>query len=411
MATGCQPGVLVALARCREVQKFLYKWPRTYSLGYEALNIWDLIDSRQILLWGLAAVAGYNFILWFHDWNLSHHFRKKLSEAPALSCTPRVSALVAAWNEQFQIDNHIRSFLALNYSNIELILCAGGTDDTLQRAQRYEGGCITVLEQCPGEGKQRALARCLQHASGDIIYLLDADCVYLDSALTRLLMPLVEEGEQVATGSTCPLAEQSDKILPTYLFALETVWTARQPMHIQGLQGANTAITRRALDKINGLDFAAPTGTDYLLAQRLIKSGIAIRYVSTSIIPTEYPRTIRTYLRQRSRWLRNLLIHGLHHKSRRDVWATVRTISVGGLMLLMPLSIFVLGNIALVIWFLLAAHALTSKIRYVLFTTQLYQRRLSIRMLVSLVPLTLIDFLAWTLPLFDLASARRRKKW
>lgn len=375
------------------------------------MNIWNFLDNRQILLWGLAAVTVYNLYLWQLDRKLADHFRKKLAIVPELARTPKVSALVAAWNEQCQIDTHIRSFLALNYPDIELILCAGGTDDTLQRAQRYAGECVTVLEQCPGEGKQRALARCFKRASGDIIYLIDADCVFVDAALMSLLAPLVEEGEQVATGSIRPLDEQSDKILPTYLFALETAWNARQPIHIKGLQGANTAITRQALDKIDGLDFAAPTGTDYLLAQHLIKSEIAIRHVSTSVVPTEYAQTIRTYLRQRSRWLRNLLIFGLHHKSRKDVWATVKTMTLGVLMLMMPLSIFVFGSTMLVIWILLAAHALISKIRYVLFTSQLYQQRISIRMIASLVPLTLIDFLAWAMPILDLTTARRRAKW
>jgi cellulose synthase/poly-beta-1,6-N-acetylglucosamine synthase-like glycosyltransferase len=349
--------------------------------------------------------------LWHRDKKLADHFQEKILTVPALSRTPKVTALVAAWNEHEHIDSHIRSFLGLAYPKIELILCAGGTDDTLQRAQRYAGEHVMVLEQYPGEGKQRALARCFQHATGEIIFLTDADSVYVDTALTRLLIPLVEEGEQVVTGSKRPLDEQSDKLLPNYLFASEVVWNARQPVYIKGLQGANTAITRQALNRINGLDFPARTGTDYLLAQRLIRYGIAIRHVSTSVVPTDYPQTIQAYLRQRSRWLRNLLIHGLYYRSKEDVWMTVKTIIIGMLMLVMPLSVFIFGRTALIAWFLLAAHAIMCKVRYVLFMAQIYDCKLSLWMFTSLVPLTLIDFVAWTMPIIDLTSARKREKW
>jgi cellulose synthase/poly-beta-1,6-N-acetylglucosamine synthase-like glycosyltransferase len=189
------------------------------------------------------------------------------------------------------------------------------------------------------------------------------------------------------------------------------VWNARQHPYIKGLQGANTVITRQALDQIKGLDFPARTGTDYLLAQRLIKAGIEIRYISTSIVPTEFPNTIGAYLRQRSRWLRNLLIHGLHQKSKEDVLVTVKTMAIGTLMLMMPLTIFILGSTALMVWFLFAAHAVICKIRYVLFMARLHQRKISVRMMASLAPLAFIDFVAWTMPILDLTSTRRREKW
>lgn len=375
------------------------------------MNIWNFWDSGQILLWGLSAVAGYNLYLWQQDKKLADRFQKRILAVPDLSRTPKVTALVAGWNECDYIDAHIRSFLELNYPNIELVLCVGGTDDTLPRAQRYAGDSVIVLEQCPGEGKQRALARAFERASGDIIYLIDADCVYVDAALKKLLSPLVEEGEQVATGSIRYLDEQSDKILPTYLSAVEAMWNARQPKYIKGLQGANTAITRRALEQINGLDFPARTGTDYLLAQRLIRGGIAIRQVSTSIVPTDYPETIRAYMHQRSRWLRNLLIHGWHNKSKGDVWVTVKTMIIGVFMLMMPLTIFIFGKNALMVWFLLVVHAILSRIRYILFMTRFYHRKTSARMIASLVPLTLIDFVAWAMPMLDLTTSRRREKW
>src|SRR5687768_5466499 len=88
-----------------------------------------------------------------------------------------VSILVAAWNEAEHIDDLIASCLRWAYPRKELVLCAGGADDTLRRARRWEGAGVRVLEQLPGEGKQGALERCLREATGEIIVLTDADCV------------------------------------------------------------------------------------------------------------------------------------------------------------------------------------------------------------------------------------------
>jgi cellulose synthase/poly-beta-1,6-N-acetylglucosamine synthase-like glycosyltransferase len=360
---------------------------------------------------GLVGIGLYNWRLWRHDKTLATQQRDSRSSAPVLSRTPKVSVLVAAWNEQAHIDAHIRSFMALQYPQIELIICAGGSDDTLARARHYACPTIIILEQQAGEGKQRSLARCFEYASGEIICLTDADCLYTDEALIRLLEPLVEDGEQAATGVSRPLDTQAHKLLPDYVWASDVFAGAHSPQYSAGLLGRNAAMTRQALERSGGLGFTAQTGTDYQLARRLIDSGVAIRYVGNSIVPTEYPETLSVYRRKQSRWLRNLLIYGRRYQAQRDVYLTVRTIATGALMLLSPLTALVFGRSVLVIWALLVAHATASKLRYLAFTARLYRRAVSARLIAGLIPLTLIDFVIWALPILDLFSVKRRNQW
>jgi poly-beta-1,6-N-acetyl-D-glucosamine synthase len=367
--------------------------------------------AGKLLAAGLVGVGAYNWCLWLRDRALAARLRDERSHVPALTRTPKVSALVAAWNEHDHIDAHIRSFLVLPYPDIELILCAGGADDTLERARRYASARVIVLEQRPGEGKQRALARCLEHAAGEIIYLTDADCRYVGDALARLIAPLVEDGEQASTGGSRPLDEQTSRLLPNYLWASDVVASVRNSTYSEGLLGRNAAVTRAALERSGGLNFVAHTGTDYHLARRLIGSGIAIRYVGESVVPTEYPETLGVYRRKQSRWLRNLLLYGPRYGATRDVRATLRTIATGVLMLLAPLMALVVGSGALVLWSLLLTQAVCAKLRYILFTARLYQWPIPLRPLAGLVPLTLIDFVVWALPIFDLLSARWRDQW
>ncbi len=367
--------------------------------------------AGKLLFIGLAGVGIYNWRLWQRDRALAVRLRNERPSVPALSRTPQVSALVAAWDEHDHIDAHICSFLALHYPDVELILCAGGTDDTLARARRYANERVIVLEQQPGEGKQRALARCLERASGEIIYLTDADCIYVEEALIRLLAPLVEEGEQVATGGSRPLDEQAGKLLPSYLWASDVVSSAHRPIYADGLLGRNAAITRQALDGGGGFDFPARTGTDYQLAQRLLRGGCVIRYVGGSVVPSEYPETLSTYRRKQSRWLRNLLIHGSRYRAKRDVYVTLRTVATGLAMVFAPLAALVFGGGVLAPWLLLVAHAASSKLRYMLFTAWLHRRPVSIRLIAGIVPLTLIDFAIWALPILDLFDPKRREQW
>ncbi len=360
---------------------------------------------------GLLAVAGYNWHLWQRNRALATTQREAPAPLPQLARTPQVSVLVAAWNEREHIAAHIQSFLALNYPHCELILCAGGSDGTLEIAQRYASPRVIVLEQQPGEGKQSALARCMALARGEIIYLTDADCRYRDAALIHLLAPLINAGEQVATGASCPLEEQTDKLLPAYLWAADTFVAAHAPPYTRGLLGRNTALTHQAIVQSGGLDFSAPTGTDYQLAQRLLASGIAIRYVAASVVPTEYPERLPIYQRKRSRWLRNLLRYGPRYGAWADLRATLTTVASGAVMLLAPFSTPLLGNVVLLPWLLLLAHAYCAKLRYIHFAALLHQQPVRLKLLLGLIPLTLIEFGIWVTPVFDLLRRGRSNRW
>lgn len=364
-----------------------------------------------ILLSALSAVTVYNLYLWQHDTELADKLRNKISSVPVLSCTPKVSALVAAWNEHDHIDDHILSFVALTYPDIELILCAGGTDDTLERARFYASTRVIVLEQRDGEGKQAALARCLERASGEIIYFTDADCIFVEEALIRLLAPLINGHEQATTGTSRPLNQQLNRVLPYYLWASDVAYSIHSPMYGTGMLGRNAAVTRQALERSGGLAFTAATGTDYQLAQRLLRCGTAICQVAPSIVPSKYPETLNEYRLRRSRWLRNLIIYGSRYGSKRDVLVTTRTLAIGALMIITPFVSIIVGKSVLLLWTILFVHAVISKIRYLFFTESLHKQPIPPRLLPSLIGLTFVDFVIWTLPILDLFDTKRREKW
>lgn len=367
--------------------------------------------AGKLLFIGLAAVSARNWQLWQDDRVLAEKIRAERTQLPELKRTPKINVLVAAWNESSHIETHLRSFLDLSYPDIELILCAGGTDDTFERALRYTDERITIIKQHPGEGKQHSLARCFELAKGEIIYLTDADCVYSQEPFLRLIAPIINEGEQVTTGTSRPLDEQLNKLLPIYLWTSDIVANYHSPYYIKGLLGRNAAMSRQALDKIGGLNFEAVTGTDYQLAQRLLASGFSIRHVKDSIVPTEYPENFKMYQRKQSRWLRNLLIYGKKFNALQDVQASQRTVLTGIIMLFLPLTVLLFGLKLLILWFWLLTYAVLSKIRYLFFTDILCERPVHFKIILCLFPLTIVDFYVWSWTLVDLFTSVRREKW
>ncbi len=376
----------------------VHKHPRVYNiLGLLAL--------------GLAGVAGYNWRLWRRDRALADWLRSERAPIPALSRAPQVSALVAAWNEAEQIDAHIQSFLALAYPNVELVICAGGADDTLARARRYAGERVTVLEQRSGEGKQKALARCYECAAGELIYLTDADCRFDDEALARLVAPIVNEGEQVTTGGSRPLDEQAGQLLPFYVWSTEVFSAAHYPKYLDGLLGRNALLTRSAIERSGKLQYEAATGTDYHLARRLIAEDIAIRNVTESIVETIYPETFGLYWRKQSRWIRNLLLYGGQYQAYHQVASTLRSAALGAGMLLLPFFSIGLGFGPGTLWLILVFHSFCAKVRYLRFAARLYRQQISSKHTIALFPITLFEFVIWVTPVLQLLSEKQRKQW
>ncbi len=128
----------------------------------------------------------------------------------ALPLLPTFTAIVAAWNEESNLNRHILSFKSLERSDCELIISAGGTDGSYAIAKSFAGPNIKVLEQLPGEGKQRALQNCLESASHELLYFTDADCDFDARAISYYLRsaPIADHSSDHGRLSPSPSADR-----------------------------------------------------------------------------------------------------------------------------------------------------------------------------------------------------------
>jgi glycosyltransferase involved in cell wall biosynthesis len=328
---------------------------------------------------------------------------------------PLVSVLVPAWNAAATLDRCLASLLAIDHPPSEVILCAGGNDGTWEIAERIaetHPRRITLIAQRAGEGKQGALRDCLARARGDILYLTDADCVVPPDTLQRLTKVVTDGQADAATGGYEPFPEQVDDPWVRHQWATLSPGNRGGSAEARGLMGRNSAVSRAAAEAAGGLQEAVPIGTDYHLARTLLQAGRRIRFVPAPV-QTHYPEGLRPYVRQQSRWLRNILIHGPRFAAWNQVYAVVRTIGLGWSLLLWPLSWRWTRRPGAAVWLL----TLTWMVRV------RHHRQRNLEREEGLQPAgmwvawcratvyTAADIIAWAYPVVDLARPGRRLRW
>ena len=139
-----------------------------------------------ICFWGaisviLFAYFGFPLLLYI----TANLLRKRVRKAPFL---PKISLIIAAYNEAQGIAKKIENSLTLDYpaDKLEIIIASdGSTDSTVEIANKYLSSNVKVLS-FPRRGKIFALRDSLQHASGEILVFSDANTEYHPQALKEL---------------------------------------------------------------------------------------------------------------------------------------------------------------------------------------------------------------------------------
>jgi glycosyltransferase involved in cell wall biosynthesis len=119
----------------------------------------------------------------------------------------RLSVLVPVYNERHLIEASLRRLLALEHEiirSLEVIIVddrsTDGTREILRRLASEDGRIKLVLHD-KNEGKGSAVRTALEHATGDIVVIHDADLEYNPGDIPALLVPFATEGADAVFGS------------------------------------------------------------------------------------------------------------------------------------------------------------------------------------------------------------------
>jgi chlorobactene glucosyltransferase len=124
-------------------------------------------------------------------------------EAPAPRARPRVSAVIAARNEESDLGECLDSLLAQDYPDLEVIVVDGGSTDRTREVALARGPRVRLLEEPPlppgWVGKNWACAQGAAAATGSLLLFTDADVRHHPHALSATLGWMEKEGAAAVT--------------------------------------------------------------------------------------------------------------------------------------------------------------------------------------------------------------------
>ncbi len=103
------------------------------------------------------------------------HWRRLDAPATAAQRPPRVSVVMAVWNEAHYVEQAVESILSQTVWDLELVVVNdGSTDDTGELLRRFRDSRLKVLDQ-DNAGLWAALNRGLREVRGDLVARMDGD--------------------------------------------------------------------------------------------------------------------------------------------------------------------------------------------------------------------------------------------
>jgi peptidoglycan/xylan/chitin deacetylase (PgdA/CDA1 family)/glycosyltransferase involved in cell wall biosynthesis len=246
-----------------------------------------------------------------------HHARRWRRRA-SHPFTPPVSVIVPAFNEATGIERAVKSLAGGDYPAHEVVVVDDGSNDgTGEIVEGLDLPRVRVLRQ-PNAGKAAALSAGLAVASGEVIVTVDADTVFEDQTLRRLVEPFADPTVGAVAGNTkvgnrrgllgrwqhidYVIGFNLDRRLYDTLRCMPTV------------PGAVGAFRRRAIDVAGGFSNATlAEDTDLTIA--IGRAGWRVVYVEDARGWTETPATLAGLWRQRYRWSYGTLQAVWKHRS------------------------------------------------------------------------------------------------
>jgi len=278
-----------------------------------------LIDAAfvvsVVLIWFMLVYQFVLSLLGFVYSHLTGRERRGL-EADVIDL-PSISLLIPAHNEGVVLDRTLEAMSELDYptDRFEVILINdASTDNTGEIAARWAAlhPHIRVVNLTAAErtgGKSAALNRGLRLARFENIAVYDADNTPEPRALLHLGVQLGANADVGAVIGTFRTINRSKNLL-TRMISIEGIsyqWIVQAGrwmlLGVCTLPGTNLVIRRSILVKLGGWDEEALT-EDAELSIQIYEAGYKIKYVPYAVTWEQEPERLRSWFRQRSRWVR-----------------------------------------------------------------------------------------------------------
>ncbi len=233
---------------------------------------------------------------------------------PSSDSTPFSSVIIAARNEEKNIEQCLRALIEQSYNTqrFEVIVVDDHSqDNTVQLATRLAGSIsdpkITVVSMKEQSGKPAAIAHGVSISKGQVILCTDADCTvpkeWIDS--------MVGCFEPTVAFVSGPVLERPSGSLISRLQAFEYFSLTTTAAGLIGsgkpiiCSGASIAYRKSAFTLVNGYGDHSSSCDDETLMQRIVLRNagrVVFNLDAAAIVSTETPLSLSEFWRQRTRW-------------------------------------------------------------------------------------------------------------
>ena len=263
----------------------------------------SLVSLLTFLIVGVGFLVGARVVLVVAL--ASWHIRRNRTAARLDGYLPPVAVVVPAFNEVVGIEAAVRSLVASDYPDLEIVLVDDGSDDGTPEAIEALGLPGVRVVRKENGGKASALNVGIAATDAPVIVMVDGDTLFEPDTVRRLVQPLVDERVGAVSGNT-KVGNRRGLLGRWQHIEYVTGFNLDRRMYevlqcTPTVPGAIGAFRRDVLVEVGGVsDDTLAEDTDLTLA--IGRTGRRVVYAEDARAWTEAPATLGSLWRQRYRW-------------------------------------------------------------------------------------------------------------
>ena len=200
--------------------------------------------------------------------------------------TPRISVITPSYNQARFLERAICSVLDQGYQSLEYLIADGGSDDgSAELIRMYEDELAWSCSQ-PDAGPVDAINRCLDHATGDLVLILNANDVLLPGALDRVAAAFAGPDAPAWVSGRCLRMDGRDETLGQFTASAPESLVSFLKHDSGMLPGPSTVYRRDVLEAAGRLAPEMRDAYRYELSCRLLVLGHQPGVLKTTIAGT-----------------------------------------------------------------------------------------------------------------------------
>jgi cellulose synthase/poly-beta-1,6-N-acetylglucosamine synthase-like glycosyltransferase len=250
------------------------------------------------------------YVYWFYWFSLTGTYlfkREKVNNNQIQDPPHFVSIVIPASNEEKVISTVIQNCLKQTHQNLEVVLVAHNCKDkTVEKASLIKDSRLRVLPLNTDKwGKGIPLNYGIKQCRGDVVFIFDSDARFVPDFVERMLNRL-DEGYDAVQAKI--VGKNPNYNLLTFLAHMESLLFmsifcgAKDKLKMNAIIGGTGACFKtKALEAVGYFKNVLSEDLDMYL--RLTRAGYKIGYADKCFVYDEKPTTLKSFFRQRSRWL------------------------------------------------------------------------------------------------------------